>query len=814
MINNKALLNKVDINSKDKKVQDIEISIDNKSKILEASIDIYVNKFRFITELVSNAYDATIERAIQLGIDKQEYIINNPVVVSFNKNENGQGYILTIKESSGVGISQERMNEVFLFLNKSTKENSEDFIGQKGKGRLSTLTYTEAVVYNTYFEGTLTNYTLSRYKEESRFGQLVMITSPQLVTNFTTNLDRSTVVDSYRNETNYTEVIIPIKEEDHKRALFEIFKQLQFFTNIAYSIPDFYKIEKFLNENILYQFNNFIISSIDSKLSTYTKRNELFRSFGMNEWDSYVSEGNNRGVTVLLDKVPYRVPVTIDSADPRNRYLNIYNYLSNGYSYYSHNYMCMAIKMGTSDLLPNESRESIILGDIYVYYKVDGNTEERCSVTEAIDLQTHTIKEGYIRKTINVVDLILDKIEESIKEFQEYLTLNHSSRTDNIFTYLYAPQMTTFNIGNGEMSTTFDLPRNSIYDELRIGTIPSDWQKYNDKLNLIKQEFNYPKEYRSENIDLCDKKNTIFIVGNKIDKAKNKYIESKKIDNLYQISSNKLSDIDSKQKLLVAEIEKDAREFGFIMYSDISDNDLKGITTVTTDEVIPVYNADNYYHKIKIGELLDEKFMNSDKKILYIDYNSDSKPRNKDRFPTELRCYRQVYRHQFDTNYKYISTSGISIDKLLMKAESLGVKDRVIRIESDDYFSILKSDTLFTTLPVILYITIAIYETQDYIVEESKSESSLIPSYSRYNLLNQLIGIINNDIINIVSLSIFDINNKALGNKSQCIDNKKVIEDITQLDYKEQFNKVDLLFNKLKACISNMNIEFIYKMTE
>lgn len=136
MINNKVQTSDVSINTNNKEIKDFNISIDNTSKIFEANIDIYVNKYRFLTEIVSNSYDAIVEKAIELGVDKKQYLLDNPIIISLKEDQTTKDYTLSIKETSGIGISQERMDDIFLYLNKSTKENSEDYIGHKGKGNV------------------------------------------------------------------------------------------------------------------------------------------------------------------------------------------------------------------------------------------------------------------------------------------------------------------------------------------------------------------------------------------------------------------------------------------------------------------------------------------------------------------------------------------------------------------------------------------------------------------------------------------------------------------------------------------------------
>src|SRR5206468_2322508 len=80
-----------------------------------------------VRELTSNAYDANVE-------NKNEHI---PVVISL------PGEYLIIKDD-GVGLSADRLQNVFCVYGESTKRDSDDFIGGYGLGGKSVFAYSQS----------------------------------------------------------------------------------------------------------------------------------------------------------------------------------------------------------------------------------------------------------------------------------------------------------------------------------------------------------------------------------------------------------------------------------------------------------------------------------------------------------------------------------------------------------------------------------------------------------------------------------------------------------------------------------------------
>jgi len=72
----------------------------------------------FFREIVSNAYDSSVEA----GTD-------DSIIITLQKN--GDFTDISIRDF-GTGISEERFNEIFLFLGSSTKRESNEYIGTLG----------------------------------------------------------------------------------------------------------------------------------------------------------------------------------------------------------------------------------------------------------------------------------------------------------------------------------------------------------------------------------------------------------------------------------------------------------------------------------------------------------------------------------------------------------------------------------------------------------------------------------------------------------------------------------------------------------
>lgn len=152
-----------------------------------------------VREITSNCFDSHREAGV-----------NMPVIVKLTK-ENSQAYISFI--DNGVGISRERMTNVYAQYFNSTKRNDNNQIGGFGIGGKTPLAYTESFFLITRFNGIQYTYTIRKGKA-----------SPVL-----------DLLDKVKTkERNGTTIKIPVKGSDISTFEREIVRQLYYFENVIF----------------------------------------------------------------------------------------------------------------------------------------------------------------------------------------------------------------------------------------------------------------------------------------------------------------------------------------------------------------------------------------------------------------------------------------------------------------------------------------------------------------------------------------------------------------------------------------------------
>lgn len=129
---------------------DFEIADESQGKIIEAlSQNIYKDPIgSIVREYCSNAWDANVEA----GVDR-------PIIVKLNSDVNGCFFSVT---DFGVGMSEQRVNEIFTKYGKSTKSNSNNEIGGFGIGAKCAFSYTNTFYVNTVYNKVLYNFVVSK----------------------------------------------------------------------------------------------------------------------------------------------------------------------------------------------------------------------------------------------------------------------------------------------------------------------------------------------------------------------------------------------------------------------------------------------------------------------------------------------------------------------------------------------------------------------------------------------------------------------------------------------------------------------------
>lgn len=182
-----------------------------------------------IREIASNCFDSHVEA----GVDS----VKNPVVIRLTKEVSGN-FISFIDK--GVGMSPDRVENIYGNYFKSTKRQTNDQIGGFGLGGKTPLAYTSSFFLITRFDGIEYTYSVFEGNETPAF---------ELLSQSSTTLS------------NGTEVKIPVKESDVNEFEKKTLRQLFYFENIIFEgfsdsyVTNDYTIIK--GENFLFRGSTF-----------------------------------------------------------------------------------------------------------------------------------------------------------------------------------------------------------------------------------------------------------------------------------------------------------------------------------------------------------------------------------------------------------------------------------------------------------------------------------------------------------------------------------------------------------------------------
>lgn len=188
------------------KVIKMRMSDDAQSFIFQMfTDDIYKNPVgSIVREITSNCFDSHVEA----GNESPE----NPVMVKHTYDHNAQEHYISFVDK-GVGMSPDRIENIYGVYFESTKRGGNDQIGGFGIGGKSPLSYTDSFTVITRFNGIEYGYIIYKGKEAPAIEELYQKTT---------------------KEVNGTEVRIPIKESDLDKFTREIRRQLYYFENIIF----------------------------------------------------------------------------------------------------------------------------------------------------------------------------------------------------------------------------------------------------------------------------------------------------------------------------------------------------------------------------------------------------------------------------------------------------------------------------------------------------------------------------------------------------------------------------------------------------
>lgn len=198
-----------------------EISQDDPGFTFELlSSRLYSNKEgSIVREITSNCFDA------HTAINKPDH----PVFIKLYREE-GQ-WFLAFKDE-GPGMSPKFIKDVYMKYLKSTKRDSNAFIGAYGLGSKSPLSYTDFFYLTTRVDGIEWQYMMHKTKRAPRIELLVQLET---------------------EEPNGTFVKIPLKDEDLPKFKAELIRQLFYFTNVFVEGGN----TGFDNHYIVYDFKTF-----------------------------------------------------------------------------------------------------------------------------------------------------------------------------------------------------------------------------------------------------------------------------------------------------------------------------------------------------------------------------------------------------------------------------------------------------------------------------------------------------------------------------------------------------------------------------
>lgn len=249
-------------------MEGIEMTIDTTSRfVYEQYIKIYENKWSFLREITSNAFDAVVElweRDYQDTITKSEFLRNNPIVLGLYAD--ASGHYIAVKETQGIGMSPERMMS-YLKITNSTKRESEHQIGAKGIGRLSALAYKNEYYIETVYDG------IKYYYMVDFYGNAPKVTATH---------------DMPTNEPNNTVVKVYVDAGSE------------------------YQIKDYINRNLCY-FENLVVEQIDykSRLSSVVDKGDYF--LGLNG-------GSYSDLQLVLGSIPYSISYEKVNIGSKTRY--------------------------------------------------------------------------------------------------------------------------------------------------------------------------------------------------------------------------------------------------------------------------------------------------------------------------------------------------------------------------------------------------------------------------------------------------------------------------------------------------------------
>lgn len=268
--------------------QETEFSMDDSNQHIIFEIlrsKVYKNNIGAICrEIASNSRDAQREIGdditpieIEIADKRQSFFYEDGLNIIFRDN--------------GIGLSPERVTNIYTKYGASTKRDTNNQTGGFGLGAKTPFSYSDAFIVRTIVDGT--EYVYSIYIDVSRKGKMALL---------------------YQEDThhfgNLTEIIIPIKHQDLNRFQNEVLKNTYFWKvrpkliNFQLNYPNLDKLESPIRDIVLSVPNDY----------TITRRISFVES----------------GINAIIDGIYYPIDMNIVDFDFKNYMFAICLFYDNG----------------------------------------------------------------------------------------------------------------------------------------------------------------------------------------------------------------------------------------------------------------------------------------------------------------------------------------------------------------------------------------------------------------------------------------------------------------------------------------------------
>jgi len=385
------------------------------------STNLYSNPIEsFIRETVSNAWDSHVEAGV-----------SEPVILELGKDTENNCFCRI--QDFGVGLSEERFNQIYRNIGSSTKRNTNNQIGAFGIGRFSALSYSDVVYITSVYNGEKFKYMM--YKD----GNTISI-----------DMLHKQITD----ERNGLEVFVNVKTDDVYLFSNAINKQLVYFENLyIINTTDITNVENDFNDLKIKKYNYFNVNTL-----------------------------NNTSMDILLGKVKY--PLRLYSLT------KYYNSKINNYP------ISLKFNIGDLEVTPNREEILYSEKNIKVIEKkIDNALDEIKELTKNKLTKNYNNPKEFINAIRSNYELVLiendnSKVSININKNHSNITLNNEKYENNLFIYFYE-----FILGSNIIKCKYNFDNLRISnstDSISISNIFFHNKKFyliNDDLKHIEKEF-------------------------------------------------------------------------------------------------------------------------------------------------------------------------------------------------------------------------------------------------------------------------------------------------------------------------------------